>query len=149
MKIDTVLLKLSKLETIESQQALILSRLTTIETDIATNRSQISESKSQIQDIANGQTYLSDKYDDVLKKSDTHEENLKKIQGELKVLSDCNKNLQKQNKQLQEDVTDVRCRSMRDNLVMPGISEHPHLLQDSIRGAPAIPLHMSPEASLR
>ncbi|XP_053375120.1 uncharacterized protein LOC123554108 isoform X2 [Mercenaria mercenaria] len=147
LKLDNVLSKLSKLETIESQQTLILSRLTTIEADIATNRSQISETKSQIQDVTNSQTFVCGRVDDMLKTTDSHEKNLKKLQGELKVLTEDNKKLHKQNKQLQEDVTDVRCRSMRDNLVMLGISEHPFLLQDSTGGAPSVPLHQPSEPS--
>ena len=61
-KLDYVVSKLSKLDDIETKQSMILSRLTKIETDISTNRIQISEAKSQIQDVITSQTLINDKY---------------------------------------------------------------------------------------
>ena len=47
---------------------------------------------------------------------------LSKIQGELKKMSKENKDLKKKNESLADDITDLKCRSMRDNLVLIGIS---------------------------
>ena len=66
---------------------------------------------------------MSDTYDQVLKSSNTNNEQVHKIQGELKSSVDDNTKLQSDNSQLHEDITDLECRSMRDNMVFLGISE--------------------------
>ena len=40
---------------------------------------------------------------------------LTKVQGELKKVSKGNKYLKKKNESLADDITDLKCRSMRDN----------------------------------
>jgi hypothetical protein len=61
------------------------------------------------------------------------------------MLTGRNITLSKQNAQLQDDITDLRCRSVTDNMVILGISEHLKLLQDSIGGAPLGLIHPLPE----
>ena len=64
------------------------------------------------------------------KTSDANKENVSKtqaqqtkVQGELKKVTKENKDLKKKNESLVDDITDLKCRSMRDNLVFIGIPE--------------------------
>ena len=66
---------------------------------------------------------MSDTYDQVLKSSNTNNEQVHKIQGELKSIVDDNAKLQSDNSQLHDDITDLKCGFMRDNTVFLGISE--------------------------
>ena len=55
------------------------------------------------------------------KEFDVNKQQLKQIQGQLKVASDENKTLKSDNAVFQEDIIDLQCPSMRDNLVFVGI----------------------------
>ncbi|WAR11275.1 PCH2-like protein [Mya arenaria] len=101
----------------------IVNRLNTIESKISTNKQLIDEGNSKILSIELSHNFLSDKYDTVNTATNNHEETLKKLQGEVKSISQTNKQLNDQNTKLKDDVTDLKCRSMRDNLVFLNISE--------------------------
>jgi hypothetical protein len=130
-KIDFILSKVSKLDHIEAQQATIVTRLNTIESKIYQNTQQINTVNIKIQEVELSQSMLSDKYDSLICSSKDNNVAIEAIQGELKKVNDINKTLKKKNQDLQSDITDLRCRSMRDNIVILGISEHPQYIHDS------------------
>ena len=90
----------------------------------------IESNTKHITDIEKSQSFLSSQYDKVCKTSDANKESvsktqtqLTKVQGELKKVTKENKDLKKKNESLADDITDLKCRSMRDNLVFIGIPE--------------------------
>ena len=122
-KIDFIMSKVQKLDAIATQQESIISRLNSIELKIANNSSKISETNAKIISIESGQVFVSEQYDSMKKEFDVNKQQLKQIQGQLKVVTDENKTLKSDNAVFQEDIIDLQCRSMRDNLVFVGIPE--------------------------
>lgn len=127
-KLDHIMSKLQKLDSIEAQQANILSRLNNIELNISENRRKIENTDKKLTDI---------QYEGVAKLSNVNKQELHKVQAEVKKLSDENKllsteneTLKKDNVSMAEDILDIKCRSMQDNLVFMGIPEHtdPHVV---------------------
>ena len=101
-----------------------MTRLDTINAKVTEDKTLIDKATSKILEIETSQTFMSDKCDQVLKSSNTNnEQRVHKIQGELKSSVDDNAKFQSDNSQLHEDITDLKCRSMRDNMVFLGISE--------------------------
>ena len=129
-QLNFIMDKVSKLDGIECQQAAILSRLNHIEAVVSQNKRMIQSNTKQIADIEKSQSFLSSQYDKVCKTTDTNKENvsknqteLSKLQGELKKVTKENKDLKKKNDTMADDIIDLKCRSMRDNLVFIGIPE--------------------------
>jgi len=122
-KIDFIVAKMAQLNSIEKQRTLMMALLDTINAKVTENKTLFDKASSKILEIETSQTFMSDKYDQVLKSSNTNNEQVHKIQGELKSLVDDNAKLQSDNSQLHEYITDLKCRSMRDNMVFLGISE--------------------------
>lgn len=113
-----------------AQQETILARLNCIESSIAENRNKINIANKKISEIEKSQNFMSEKYDSVNKQCVDNKARNSQIQGELTVLADQNAKLKKDNESLisdnrkcQEDIIDLQCRSMRDNLVFSGIPE--------------------------
>lgn len=136
-KLDHIMSKLQKLDSIEAQQANILSRLNNIELNISENRRKIENTDKKVTDIETSQKFISDQYEGVAKLSNVNKQELHKVQAEVKKLSDENKllsteneTLKKDNVSMAEDILDIKCRSMQDNLVFMGIPEHtdPHVV---------------------
>mgnify|MGYP000122602808 FL=1 len=111
-KIDCIVAKMAQLDSIEKQQTLMRSRLDTINAKVTENKTLIDKANSKILEIETSQTFMSAKNDEVLKSSNTNNEHIHNIQGELKSLID-----------IHDDITDLKCRSMCDNMVFLGISE--------------------------
>ena len=112
-RFDTVLEKLTKIET---NQTAFLVRLGDIE-------NKLTQTNIKVSDIENSQTHLSDKFDNINSTTTIHKNDIKKIQGDVKNLTDENESLKAANQKLRDDVTDLKCRSMRDNLLFFGIPE--------------------------
>ena len=65
---------------------------------------------------------MSDKFYDINSATNTHTNDIQKIQGCQKLTSE-NESLKLVNQKLKDDVTDLICRSMRDNLLFFGIPQ--------------------------
>ena len=63
---------------------------------------------------------MSDKFDDINSTTNTHTNDIQKIQGDVKKLTGENELV---NQKLKDDVTDLKCRPMRDYLLFFGIPE--------------------------
>lgn len=86
--------------------------------------------EKKVDDIDNSQKFISDQYEGVAKSVEVNKHELKKVQGDLKTLSRENERLKENNDKLKqnndklaesnaamfEDVLDLKCRSMQDNL---------------------------------
>ena len=112
-KLDFIMEKLTK---IESNQNTFLVRLGDIENNLT-------QTNIKVTAIENSQTHLSDKFDDINSTTNTHKNDIQKIQGDVKKLTGENESLKLVNQKLKDDVTDLKCRSMRDNLLFFGIPE--------------------------
>ena len=78
---------------------------------------------SKMVEIEKSQNFLSDRYDKLSKSMDVNNTDVSKVQAEVKSLTQKNIELKRANQFLSDDVTDLKCRSMRDNLVIVGIPE--------------------------
>ena len=129
-KIDYIISKVGKLDAIEAQQSSILSRLSSIETAVSQNKMMIEAASKKITDIETSQNFLSSNHDNIKKDVEVNKGNvtkvqvtLKKLADENKILKDSNQKLKTSNDSMQEDIIDLKCRSMRDNMVFVGIPE--------------------------
>ena len=101
-KLDHIVLKLQKLDSIEAQQANILSRLNQIDMNIAENKRKIESTDKKVEAIEQSQKFISDQYEDVTKGTSVNKQELVKIQGEVKTLFEKSKLLFEENKTLTE-----------------------------------------------
>lgn len=112
-KLDFIMEKLTK---IERNQNSFLVRLGDIENKIV-------ETNQKVVEVENSQSHLSHKFDDISSTTNENKSDIHRIQVEFKSLTDKNKTLADQNAKLKDDVIDLKCRSMRDNLLFFGIPE--------------------------
>ena len=112
-KLDIILSKLSK---IEVNQNTFLTRLDAME-------GKLVETNKKVIDIENSQSFISTKHDDLDSRTKTNKNDVKKLQGEVKTLQQVNDELTVSYKKIKQEVTDLKCRSMRDNMLFFGIRE--------------------------
>lgn len=122
-QMNFIISKVSKLDSMESQQMTILSRLSSIEAAVAENKRMIENTSRKLADIESSQIFHSEEYDNLSKSADVNKRDLSKVQVEVKALSRENKELKSSNQTLAEDIIDLKCRSMRDNMIFLGIPE--------------------------
>jgi hypothetical protein len=111
---------MSSLDSIVAQQQQLLSRLSLIEKHISENSLKMSE-------IESSQKFLSKKCHNVLSDVNVNKVGVKQLQGEAKVTSHNHAKLVKENRALRDDIVDLQCRSMRDNLIFVGVLEAAHV----------------------
>ena len=128
-QLNFIMSKVSKLDGTEAQQSTILTRLSNIEAAVSENKRMIESTNSKMAEIEKSQTFLSDRYDKMSKSLDVNNIDISKVQNEVRSLAQKNNDLKKANQILAEDVIDLKCRSMRDNLVIVGIPETARPLQ--------------------
>ena len=102
-----------------------MARLNSIEMKISENKMLIDSAGKKINDVEASQKFLADQYDEVSKQSVDLHADLNKLKQTMSDMKMKNDHLQEDNSALQEDVLDLKCRSMRDNLVFIGFSELP------------------------
>ena len=90
----------------------------------------IEAASKKITDIETSQNFLSSNHDNIKKDVEVNKGNVTKVQvtlknlaDENKILKDSNQKLKTSNDSMQEDIIDLKCRSMRDNMVFVGIPE--------------------------
>lgn len=112
-KLDFIVEKLTKME---RNQNTFLVRLGEIENKLV-------ETNQKVVQIENSQSHLSNQFDDINSTTRMHKVDIQKLQGEVKTLSEQNVSLKQDNQKMKDDVIDLKCRSMRDNLLFFGIPE--------------------------
>ena len=105
-KIDDKLCQLDKITVLISK---ISDRLSTVE--------------NKCNEIEKSQLFIDSKYESITKQVDTSISDVAKLKCDVSKLRDENKSLKQINTCLGEDVIDLKCRSMRDNLLFFGIKE--------------------------
>lgn len=108
-KLEFIMSKMATLDTIVAKQNDVLLRLGQIESSIEKHSKEISNLKSS-QNSNTQATHI-------------NKQSIAKVQGECKKLADENKALKTTNSSLKEEVVDLQCRSMRENLLFMGIPE--------------------------
>ena len=81
------------------------------------------ETNKKVIDIENSQRFISTKHDDLDSRTKTNKNDVKKLQVEVKTLQQANDELTMSNKKIKQEVTDLKCRSMRDNMLFFGTRE--------------------------
>lgn len=100
-----------------------LGQLDSIQSSISSITNRLNNMEKKFCDIEKSQTFVSEQYESMTEAAETQKSDMKKINIELKHLADDNNKLRNQNKTLTEDIIDLKCRSMRDNLLFFGIPE--------------------------
>ena len=95
------------------------------------------EINKKVIDIGNSQSFISTKHDDLDSRTKTNKNDVKKLQVEVKTLQQANDELTMSNKKIKQEVTDLKCRSMRDNMLFFGIRESQNLPYSG-PGAPGV-----------
>ena len=114
-KIDMILSKISKME---MNQTAFLTRLNDMENKMV-------ETNKKVVEIENSQCHISEKFDDMNSKTKINTSDIHRLQGEVKSLTKANDELTKSNKKIKDEVIDLKCRSMRDNMLFFGVPESP------------------------
>ncbi|XP_062574544.1 uncharacterized protein LOC134236388 [Saccostrea cucullata] len=119
-RLTEIEMKMSDIKTINDSVSTLKSKVCTIENDL-------SAMKQTVFDVEQSAAATGQIFDDVKK---TAENELKLLKHEAKTMRDnINKELSsmtRQNEELQRSVTDLKSRSMRDNLIFSGIPETPN-----------------------
>ena len=108
-KLEFIMSKMSTLDTTVSKQNAVLTRLGDIENRLDKHSKEISE--LQICQTLHTESANQNKH------------SITKVQEDCKKLSLENKTLKNENSSLRDDLTDLQCRSMRENLLFMGIPE--------------------------
>lgn len=69
------------------------------------------------------QGLINSKYDVISVDNQANKSEITRLQGEVKSLKSARQELTNENKKLKDDITDLKCRSMRDNMLFFGIPE--------------------------
>ncbi|MEW8545016.1 MAG: hypothetical protein AB2693_15945 [Candidatus Thiodiazotropha sp.] len=108
-KLEYIMSKMATLDTIVAKQNDVLLRLGQIESSLEKHSKDISDLKN----TQNNNTQA----------TNVNKQSIARVQGEFKKLADENKVLKTENSSLKEEVVDLQCRSMRENLLFMGIPE--------------------------
>lgn len=110
---------LAKIESIEKN----MGQLNEIRMAVSDLTVRFDDMNKKISDIENSQQFLSEKYECVTKENEVNKTNIKKLQDEHKSLEDETIKLKASRDSLSEDIINLKCRSMRDNMLFFGIPE--------------------------
>lgn len=112
---------MQKLDQIEKQ----LGQLGEIKSIVHDLTVRMSDMSKKINDIEKSQQFISDQYETISKCTNSNKQSISDLEANFKRLTVENESLKEVSKTLQENVTDLKCRSMRDNLLFFGIPEGP------------------------
>lgn len=77
----------------------------------------------KVNEIDLSQGLINSKYDVISVDNQANKSEITRLQGEVKSLKSARQELTNENKKLKDDITDLKCRSMRDNMLFFGIPE--------------------------
>lgn len=106
-----------------------LGQLKTIQSSISRITERLNSMELKLSDLEQSQSFVSDKYDSLNEAVNVNKDVVKNLETEVEKLRTENTELKAQNSAFEEDVTDLRCRSMRDNLLFFGIPEETYQSQ--------------------
>ncbi|KAL4221205.1 hypothetical protein ACF0H5_019469 [Mactra antiquata] len=108
-RLDSMDLKLNQLNKIQSTVDKITERLNSMD--------------SKINEIERSNTFLSEQYEELTACTDQNSKEISQLKTDLKSVKDENIKLKKANDECNDNIIDLKCRSMRDNLLFFGIPE--------------------------
>lgn len=110
---------LHKIENIESK----MGQLSEIRSSVNKITQRLDSMDKRICEIEHSQKHISDQYDSVTTNVTKNADGVKESKSDIKRLQNEIEDLKKANTVLKDDNIDLKCRSMRDNLVFFGIPE--------------------------
>lgn len=131
-QIDTILSKLSALEkscvNLKKLDKLdgIEAKMNTITNKMAQLEKRLDKTELENKELQKSVTFLSDQYDTVKTKTDKVTELEKQVassKAENEAIKQTVTDIMDMNKQLKEELLDIKCRDMRDNLVFTNINQ--------------------------
>jgi len=117
--LETSLKKLDKLDEIEVQMKTFTNRVERVET-------RLDKTENESKELQKAVTFLSEQYDTAKTKTDKVtelEKQVEKSKAENEAIRQTVTDLMDMNKKLKEELLDIKCRDMRDNLVFTNISQ--------------------------
>jgi len=112
---------LQRLETMDTK----LNQLTSIQASVNKITQRLDNMDAKIGEIEQSQRFISQQYDTVATKSTENSQRIGKVQSDVDSISHENATLKAANRCMTEDLIDLKCRSMRDNLLFYGVMECP------------------------
>lgn len=123
-QLETMFLKLNKLDIIES-------RLGNLESSIQSVNTDISKLKSNVLEIEGSMQFMNEKFEQAMKDNVELHKTMKETYQQSKDIENCTKTLENEVSEMREQYLDLKerhldlqTRSMRDNLVFTGIAEN-------------------------
>lgn len=110
---------LQRLDTVDQK----LSQLNSIQNSIINITSRLNSMELKMDEIEKSQRFISEQYDTLSVCTDVNKKNIEHIQNDIKLLNQDNRELRSENQTMKENIIDLKCRSMRDNLMFFGIPE--------------------------
>ncbi|KAL4236294.1 hypothetical protein ACF0H5_004681 [Mactra antiquata] len=129
-KLERIDSKLGQLDKIQSTVDQITTRLNTMETKIS--------------EIEHSQQFISTQYESMSNTTDLNKQSINKLNSSVDKLIVENKDLKSMNESMADDILDLKCRSMRDNMLFFGIPEGagtfvPTVQFNQVRATNAVP----------
>jgi archaellum component FlaC len=118
---ELLLTILKRIESVEKK----LGQLDQISTQVTDINTRIGNMDQRISEIDKSQKFLCDKFDEITIATSSNKENIKQLQEKVEKLSRQNTKLKADSNTIADDIIDLKCRSMRDNLLFFGIAEGP------------------------
>ena len=100
-----------------------LHKLDTIETAVNHLTERLNTMESKMGDIEHSQKFVCDQYDSLAINATENKAQISSMQSEVNKLVAENNSLRQTHENLAEDLIDMKCRSMRDNMLFFGIVE--------------------------
>ena len=100
-----------------------LGQLDTIQSSVQNITIKLVEMERQMRDMEDSQNFISGKYDILSTHTETNTNTIATLTSELKTLKTTNTKLKEDIALFRDDIIDLKCRSMRDNLLFMGIPE--------------------------
>lgn len=100
-----------------------LDQLDKITSTLAKHSERLSLVENKCEDLEKSQSFIDSKYEIITQSAETNKADVNQLKSEVSKIKSENNNLRQMNERLSEDLIDLKCRSMRDNLLFFGISE--------------------------
>lgn len=123
-KLESIDMRLRKLDTIENQLSSLSSKLNTVENRVTSLERTVTENNTKLLDIETSRNVDAQICSDLESKQTSIEKQLKEERARVAELSRDVDELKKSNCELSEEIIDTQARTMRDNLLFFGLGEY-------------------------
>lgn len=119
MNVDMLQCIIQRLDSMDSK----LGQLSSIQERVNKITDRLNNMEQKITDMEHSQSFMSDQYDKVMSSSNVNKQNISSLRTGVDVLTAENRKLKSDSETVAESILDLKCRSMRDNLLFFGIPE--------------------------